>query len=304
MRAGVRAALSSRVPTACARCPSRRATARRRMPCCDGAGLRPRARAGRQPLQLARRRARARASIVASPATGRRTRTGSSTSCGPIPTRRCRLGRHGRALVDGAARRALRARRLASAAGRRLRRRRRAATPCCTSVRARRSSYWRPERGARSPRSSSAAGYEVAWSAGPGEENARRASRSRRSAIASYAGTLDLAQLWHLLAGAALLVAPDTGVAHLGRLTLHADGDALRAGLRDACRAGRVLARRAVARGHAWPIFPAATSACSSSAAIDWVRRCQRTLAECAEPRCMHAIGVEQVLGAISSLGR
>ena len=35
----------------------------------------------------------------------------------------------------------------------------------------------------------------------------------------SLAGRADLAQLWHLLAGAALLVAPDTGVAHLGRVT-------------------------------------------------------------------------------------
>ena len=35
---------------------------------------------------------------------------------------------------------------------------------------------------------------------------------------------------------------------------------------------------------------------------IAWVRRCQRTLAECPAPRCMHAIVVEQVLEAAAAL--
>jgi hypothetical protein len=36
---------------------------------------------------------------------------------------------------------------------------------------------------------------------------------------------------------------------------------------------------------------------------IEWVRRCQRSTAECAEPRCMQAIPVEKVLAAVSGLG-
>ena len=36
---------------------------------------------------------------------------------------------------------------------------------------------------------------------------------------------------------------------------------------------------------------------------IEWLRRCQRTSAECAAPRCMQALGVEPVLAAVSSLG-
>jgi hypothetical protein len=35
---------------------------------------------------------------------------------------------------------------------------------------------------------------------------------------------------------------------------------------------------------------------------IEWIRRCQRSLEECAEPRCMHAIGVEPVLAALKEL--
>src|SRR5260221_11801128 len=35
---------------------------------------------------------------------------------------------------------------------------------------------------------------------------------------ARIAGTLSLSALWHVLAGARLLVCPDTGIAHLGRI--------------------------------------------------------------------------------------
>ena len=35
---------------------------------------------------------------------------------------------------------------------------------------------------------------------------------------------------------------------------------------------------------------------------IVWVQRCQRTPAECAEPRCMHAISVDAVLQAADRL--
>ncbi|HXZ48757.1 MAG TPA: heptosyltransferase, partial [Usitatibacter sp.] len=33
---------------------------------------------------------------------------------------------------------------------------------------------------------------------------------------------------------------------------------------------------------------------------IPWVRRCGRSPAECAEPRCMHAIAVDAVLAAVA----
>jgi ADP-heptose:LPS heptosyltransferase len=61
-------------------------------------------------------------------------------------------------------------------------------------------------------------GYAIAWSAGRGEE-ALVAECDPGSSHKSYAGALNLAQLWHLIQNASLLVAPDTGVAHLGKLT-------------------------------------------------------------------------------------
>ena len=107
--------------------------------------------------------------------------------------------------------------------------------------------------------------------------------------------------MWHLLAGADLLVAPDTGVAHLGRVVgtptvaLFGPGSAVLCGAGDfwrdaryravtvdpfACRDQRVLFKRE----------------------IDWVRRCGRSVAECPQHLCMPAIGVDAVRHAIASM--
>jgi ADP-heptose:LPS heptosyltransferase len=69
------------------------------------------------------------------------------------------------------------------------------------------------------------------WSAGPkGRELIRRIDPAGR--FPAPGPTLDLAQLWNLIAGAALLVCPDTGTSHMGKLagtptvTLYAPGAA------------------------------------------------------------------------------
>jgi ADP-heptose:LPS heptosyltransferase len=61
-------------------------------------------------------------------------------------------------------------------------------------------------------------GIQPVWSAGPtGAELLRRIDPAARFPALGH--KLDLAQLWHLVAGAALLVCPDTSVMHIGRLT-------------------------------------------------------------------------------------
>lgn len=142
-------------------------------------------------------------------------------------------------------------------------------------------------------------GYRPVWSGGPGEE----ALVSRIDAARKYpslAGRLDLPQLWHLLKQAALLVCPDTGVAHLGRLTgtptvtLFGPGSAVICGTGDFWRASPY---RAVT----------AEIACRDQDVlfrrhIGWVRRCGRNSGECEVPRCMQAIDVATVLAAVDQL--
>lgn len=60
-------------------------------------------------------------------------------------------------------------------------------------------------------------GYHIIWSAGR-HETALVNACDPSGRFTSMAGQLDLAQMWQLIANAALLVAPDTGMAHLGRL--------------------------------------------------------------------------------------
>jgi ADP-heptose:LPS heptosyltransferase len=145
-------------------------------------------------------------------------------------------------------------------------------------------------------------GYAVAWSAGPGETALVEEADPARK-FPSYAGKLDLAQLWHLLEKAGLLVTVDTGVAHLAKL----------AGAPTVCLYGPgspVL----VGRGEFWkgaPFreagraeFPCRDQRLLFKREIAWVRRCQRTLRECAEPRCMQAIDVDEVAQAALDCAR
>jgi ADP-heptose:LPS heptosyltransferase len=61
-------------------------------------------------------------------------------------------------------------------------------------------------------------GIQPVWSASPtGDALLRRIDPASRFPMLGH--KLDLAQLWHLVAGAALLVCPDTSVMHIGRLT-------------------------------------------------------------------------------------
>jgi ADP-heptose:LPS heptosyltransferase len=137
---------------------------------------------------------------------------------------------------------------------------------------------------------------KVVWSGGRGEEGEIAAIDPARR-FASYAGTLDLAQLWHLVKGARILICPDTGIAHLGRLAgtptvvLYGPGSPVLFG------AGNFW-REAPGRTVAVDPFPCRDQRTLFKRDIAWVRRCQRTLAECPAPRCMHALGTDAVLQA------
>jgi len=134
------------------------------------------------------------------------------------------------------------------------------------------------------------------WSAGPGggELLARIDPGQRFPALGHR---LDLAQLWHLVARAALLVCPDTSVMHIGRLTgtptvaLFGPSSAQLFGAGD-------FWRDAPYRAVTVEVFPCRDQNRLFKREIVWIRRCQRTPDECPAPRCMHALEVADVAQA------
>ena len=144
-------------------------------------------------------------------------------------------------------------------------------------------------------------GITPVWSGGHGEERIV-ALCDPDARFTSYAGALDLAQMWHLLAGATLLVAPDTGIAHLGRVvgvpgvTLFGPGSAIVTGPGE-------FFRNVPGGGVTVDPFPCRDQQRLFGRTITWVRRCGRSTAQCASPLCMHAIAPDAVTSAIVALG-
>ena len=158
---------------------------------------------------------------------------------------------------------------------------------------------WLPERWNALARSLESRGVTVAWSAGRGEEPLV-AQCDPEQRFASYAGRLDLAQMWHLLAGSRLLVSNDTGIAHLGRVTFTPTLTLLGPG------SARLVGNGRFWRDTPWRAvtienFPCRDQHVLFRRRIEWAQRCGRSIAECAEPRCMHAISLETVLHTVNS---
>jgi ADP-heptose:LPS heptosyltransferase len=160
---------------------------------------------------------------------------------------------------------------------------------------------WSPARWSALAARFASCGIEPVWSASLEEKPLVRASDSD-ARHRSFAGALSLTQLWHLIAGASVLVAPDTGVAHLGRVVgtptvaLFGPGSAAISG------AGAFwcdMPYRAVTVDP----FPCRDQRVLFRREIDWVRRCGRTLAECPHPRCMDGVELDAVIAAVRSLG-
>ena len=136
-------------------------------------------------------------------------------------------------------------------------------------------------------------GFSVVWSGGPGEQGYVEAA-DPDSRFENLAGRLDLAQLWHLLKGAQALVCPDTGVAHLGRITatptlcLYGPGSAELYGKSRFWRPERYQALSEPIACRDQPLL--------FKREISWVRRCARSPAACPrEAECMRLIRLDTV---------
>lgn len=143
-------------------------------------------------------------------------------------------------------------------------------------------------------------GLDVVWSAGRGEGGiVERCDPSQR--FRAYAGSLDLPQLFHLLSSARLVVCPDTGVAHLGRIVGVPTVALFGPGSATICGAGEFW-RNAPYRAVTVAPFACRDQRVLFKREIAWVRRCARTTRECTAARCMEAITVASALSAADAL--
>lgn len=147
-----------------------------------------------------------------------------------------------------------------------------------------------------------AQGLTPVWSAGPGESGLV-ADIDPTQRFASLAGRLDLPQMWRLLAHADLLVAPDSGISHLAKLTATPTACLFGPGSDVLFGTGRFW------RAHPFEAVIEADFPCRDQTTVfkrplPWVRRCQRGTDACAANACMRAIDVERVAAACERLLR
>ena len=145
-----------------------------------------------------------------------------------------------------------------------------------------------------------AQGFPPVWSGGPNEA-ALIEEIDPQHRFTSYAGKLDLPQLWRLLEYASVLVVPDTGIAHLAKLTgtptvcLFGPGSDVLFGTGKFWRNNKFV-----------PVieanFPCRDQRTVFKRELEWVRRCQRGQDACPAPACMHALDAERVIAACRTL--
>ena len=163
---------------------------------------------------------------------------------------------------------------------------------------------WQPQKWQALAAQLSARGLHVVWSGGRGEQTIVDQIDPERK-FPSFAGRLDLAQMWQLIKNAQALISPDTGVAHLGRITGTPTVVLFGPGSHVICGSGEFW-RNAPARSVTIDPFPCRDQSVLFKREIDWVRRCQRRFGtgsgECNDNRCMRGIEVGQVLAKIKDL--
>lgn len=143
-------------------------------------------------------------------------------------------------------------------------------------------------------------GMTPVWSAGKAE-SALVDAADPQGRFASYSGKLDLLQLAHLIKSSRLLVCPDTGVAHLGRITDTPTVALFGPGSPDICGAGeywRDSPFRAVSVD-----IECRNQHVTFRRQAAWINRCARSYGpradQCQRPLCMERITQESVRGAV-----
>lgn len=143
-------------------------------------------------------------------------------------------------------------------------------------------------------------GLTPVWSAGKGERGLLDAA-DPLGRFKSFAGCLDLLQLAQLIKSSALLVCPDTGVAHLGRITSTPTVALFGPGSPELCGAGKYWSKsayRAIAVG-----IECRNQHVTFRRHAVWIERCARSFGpaaeQCQRPLCMERITLEAVQGEV-----
>jgi ADP-heptose:LPS heptosyltransferase len=155
---------------------------------------------------------------------------------------------------------------------------------------------WAPEAWSALAARLAESGLDPVITAGPGEEALVRAI-DPDGKYRSHPGDLPLTGMWHLLAGAALAVCPDSGVAHLAKLTatpavcLFGQGSDVLFG------PGRYFSQVPFI-SLIEQDMPCRDQRTLFGREIEWVRRCARRPGDCNDPVCMRALTVDKVFSA------
>lgn len=143
-------------------------------------------------------------------------------------------------------------------------------------------------------------GYQPVWSAGPGEGKQIEAI-DPQGLFPSYAEKLNLAQMWHLIKNAALLVCPDTGISHIAKHTftpticLFGPGNKALAGYSVFFAKAPFLALDSKPDCRNQHTF--------FKRQIDWVQHCKRSVKQCPyQGKCTKDIKFETVLSSVQEI--
>lgn len=142
-------------------------------------------------------------------------------------------------------------------------------------------------------------GFSIVWSVGPGEENL--IDECEPQACDTNSIGPKIVDLYATLCQASLIVSPDTGVAHLAKLTQTPTICIFGPGSPTLHGSGMRW------RDLAWEPVWNESIACRDQNDLygrkfDWVKRCTRNLSQCADARCIREIGVEEVYAKAQAL--
>jgi ADP-heptose:LPS heptosyltransferase len=160
--------------------------------------------------------------------------------------------------------------------------------------------WWAPENWRTVARHLTANGFQIVLTSGANESELLH-QVDPENQYTHYAGTLDLAQLWHLLHGGRLIVSLDCGVAHLARIAATPVVVLFGPGSAQLFGGGRFFAS-IPERKITVPNFPCRDENMIFRRHVAWAGNCGRSTRQCQNAKCMQGLEPAHVLRAVDEL--